>query len=105
MIRQAKREFERSIANNSKSNPKVYWAYIRKKLKTKIGVAPLLDNEDGEISMKFKDEEKQIYYKSSSQAYLQWSRRLQYLHWRKEQMTAFTIYMPQKKWYEQKFSK
>ena len=28
-------------------------------MKTKIGVSPLLDNEDGEISMKFKAEEKE----------------------------------------------
>ena len=33
-MRQAKRKFEKGIANNSKTNPKAFWSHIRRKLKT-----------------------------------------------------------------------
>ena len=33
MIRQAKRKFEKGIADKSKSNPKLFWAHVRGKLK------------------------------------------------------------------------
>ena len=42
MIRKSKREFERNIGIQSKSNPKIFWSHVRSKLKTKIGVALLL---------------------------------------------------------------
>ena len=44
MMRQAKRRFERGIAKKSKSYPKVFWSHISHRLKTKPGVAPLLEN-------------------------------------------------------------
>ena len=58
MIRQAKRRHERNIANNSKTNTKAYWSYVRKNLKTKIGVAPLLENVDDISSIKFDNVDK-----------------------------------------------
>ena len=42
LMRQAKRSFERGISLNSKNNPKAVWAYVRQKMNTKTGVAPLL---------------------------------------------------------------
>ena len=43
---------------HSKSNLKAFWWYVRQKLKTKDGVAPLLENTDNPDSMKYEDEEK-----------------------------------------------
>ena len=56
LIRQAKRRYEASIANQCKANPKVFWS--RGKLKTKEGVAPLLKDPKDPNSTKFTDKEK-----------------------------------------------
>ena len=58
LIRQCKRRYEALIAEESKTNPKPFWAHVRGKLKTKEGVAPLLQNPKDKSSMKFTDEEK-----------------------------------------------
>ena len=58
MIRQAKRKFEKNIAGMSKQNPKAFWSHIRSKLKTRTGVAPLLENIKDKNSTKFHDEDK-----------------------------------------------
>ena len=58
MIRQAKRGFEKRIARNAETNPKAFWAHIRRRLKTKSGVAPLLENDNNKDSTMFGDEEK-----------------------------------------------
>ena len=58
MMRQAKREFEKSVADKSRTNPKAFWSYIRRRLKTKSGVAPLLENNNDKNSTTFKDVEK-----------------------------------------------
>ena len=42
----------------AKNNPKIFWSHTRQKLKTKCGVAPLLDNEEDKNSLKFDDETK-----------------------------------------------
>ena len=55
-MRQAKRKFEKGIANNSKTNPKAFWSHIRRKLKTKSGVAPLLQDINDNESTKLEDE-------------------------------------------------
>ena len=39
LLRKAKRSFERGIALKSKTNPKIFWAHTRDKLKTKPGIA------------------------------------------------------------------
>ena len=44
MIRQAKRNYKKMIAQNSKEKPKLFWSHVRGKLKTKSGVAPLLED-------------------------------------------------------------
>ena len=58
MMRKAKREFERGIANQCKRNPKPFWAHVRSKLKTKTGVAPLRENNQDKDSMRFDDKQK-----------------------------------------------
>ena len=58
MILKSKREFERNIGTQSKSNPKMFWSHVRSKLKTKTGVAPLLQDEKDETSTNFDDKEK-----------------------------------------------
>ena len=58
MIRKSKREFERNIGIQSKSNQKIFWSHVRSKLKTKAGVVPLLQDEKDETSTKFDDKQK-----------------------------------------------
>ena len=58
MIRKSKREFERNIGIQSKSNPKIFWSHVRSKLKTKTGVARLLQDKKDETSTKFDEKEK-----------------------------------------------
>ena len=58
MVRKCKRQFESSIAEKAKTNPKPFWSHVRGRLKTKEGVAPLLSNPNDKSSMKFTDKEK-----------------------------------------------
>ena len=58
LLRKAKRNFERDISNNAKSSPKKFWSYVRRKMKTRAGIAPLLQNPDDKNSLKFSDLEK-----------------------------------------------
>ena len=58
LIRTAKRKNEKYIADKSNANPKMFWSHVRNKLKTRTGVAPLLQNTNDEKSMKFTDEDK-----------------------------------------------
>ena len=58
LLRKAKRDFERYVAENSKDNPKLFWSYSRRKLKAKTGIAPLLEDKEKKESLKFDDEEK-----------------------------------------------
>ena len=53
LMRKATRAFEKSIARSSKINPKSFWAHVRRRMKTKSGVAPLLENKDDKNSLKF----------------------------------------------------
>ena len=57
MFRQARKRYEKNISNKSKENPKLFWAHVRQKLKTKTGVAPLLENNADKDSTKFDDTE------------------------------------------------
>ena len=58
LMRKATRRFERSIALSAKENPKSFWAHIRRRMKTKSGIAPLLEDNDDKTSLKFNDDEK-----------------------------------------------
>ena len=58
MMRKATRNFEKSIARSSKMNPKLFWAHVRRRMKTKAGVAPLLESKEDKTSLKFGDKEK-----------------------------------------------
>jgi len=55
LMRGLKRKTEKEIGSTAKSKPKAFWSHVRKKLKTKSGVAPLLDDEG---TMKYTDKEK-----------------------------------------------
>ena len=57
-MRKATRSFEKSVACSAKSNPKSFWSYVRRRMKTKSGVAPLLENVGDKSSLKFGDDEK-----------------------------------------------
>ena len=58
MIRKSEREFKRNICDQSKSNPKIFWSYVRSKLKTKTSVVPPLHDDKYETSTKFDDKGK-----------------------------------------------
>ena len=58
LLRKEKRKFEKGIAAEAKVKPKAFWAHSRRKLKTKVGVAPLLSNPANKESLKFEDSEK-----------------------------------------------
>ena len=53
LVRSAKNKYEKEIAEKSRYNPKPFWTYTRRKLKTITGVSPLLDNVDDSKSLKF----------------------------------------------------
>ena len=57
-MRQAKKTHEKNICLRAKENPKLFWAHVRQKLKTKAGVAPLLADKNDINSTKFDDKEK-----------------------------------------------
>lgn len=61
-VTKARREFEKSIAKQIKSNPKKNWQYIKNKSKTKVGIADLLkDPEDPNSGLtKSEDEKAQV---------------------------------------------
>ena len=52
LMRQAKRHFEKDLAMKCKINPKAFWGHVRRKLKTRSGVAPLLQDIRDEKWMK-----------------------------------------------------
>ena len=58
LLRKRKRKLEREIALQAKSNPKVFWAHTKKKMKSKCEIAPLLSNPKDKNSMKYDDDEK-----------------------------------------------
>ena len=58
LLRKAKRRFERDIAMNAKKSPKAFWGHMRRKLKTKAGVAPLLSDPKDQSSMKYDEADK-----------------------------------------------
>ena len=58
MMRQARKRCEKNICSNSKINPKLFWAHIRRTLKMKSGVGPLLKDKNDKNSTKFGDKEK-----------------------------------------------
>ena len=57
-MRKATRGFEKSVARSAKSNPKSFWSYVRRQMKTKSGNAPLLEDMADKSSLKFGDDEK-----------------------------------------------
>ena len=63
LLRKAKRNFEKDISDKSKTNPKAFWSYTRRKLKTKCGVSPLLSDPDDKNSLVFDKEQKQMSFK------------------------------------------
>ena len=58
LMTRTKREYERTICNQTKENPKRFWKHIRDNMKTKTGVYPLLESTTDETSLKTEDKEK-----------------------------------------------
>ena len=56
--RKAKRNYEKGISEQSKSQPKAFWKFSNQKLKTKSCVAPLLANPENPHSLCYDDKEK-----------------------------------------------
>ena len=56
--RQLRKPHELNIANQTISNPKVFWRFARERMKTRIGVAPLLYNPNDPGTLRHSDEEK-----------------------------------------------
>ena len=78
------------IAESISVNPKMFWSHIRKKLKTKPGVALLLENTTDKKSIMFDDIKKQIYYKDSLQASSIINHPVNYRHLVKKTNTSIT---------------
>ena len=57
-VRNAKRKYEKDIANDAKIRPKRFWHHARSKLKTVGGISPLLENPDNDKSLRYDDREK-----------------------------------------------
>lgn len=58
MCREAKRNYERGIAEQAKSQPKAFWKFTKTKLRTTSGVAPLLADPKDPKSLCHDDKEK-----------------------------------------------
>ena len=83
-----KREYERTIWNQTKENPKRFWKHIRDNMKTKTGVYPLLESTTDETSLKTEDKEKnnKKYSNNSSAVFLQKNLKESYQHSRRERI-------------------
>jgi hypothetical protein len=70
ILRKTKMMFEKNISDNAKSNPKKFWSYVRSKMKTRAGIAPLLKIQTYQVHCALLTKKKQGYCKSSSVASL-----------------------------------
>ena len=57
MMKKAKRHLEKCIGEESERNPKLFWSHVRSNLKTKTGIAPLLEDPDDKSSIKVNDKD------------------------------------------------
>ena len=60
MMRQAHRNYEQKICNNSKTKPKVFWSHVRSKMKSSSMVSSLLEKPNDKNSLKHEDHEKAV---------------------------------------------
>ena len=58
LLRKAKRNFEKDVSDDAKTNPKKFWSYVRGKMKTRAGIAPLLRSVNDPTTLCFSDKEK-----------------------------------------------
>ena len=58
LLRKAKRNFEKDVSDDAKTNPKKFWFYVRGKMKTRAGIAPLLRSVNDPTTLCFSDKEK-----------------------------------------------
>ena len=65
LVRRDKRNYERKIAKIAKLKPKIFWSHTRKRLKTKIVVAPLLGDVNDKDSLIFEDIKKLIFCRNN----------------------------------------
>ena len=54
VIKQAKRDYERKISEECKTNPKRFWQYVQSKTKSRSGISPL-DKGNGNLAYDSKD--------------------------------------------------
>jgi len=50
LIRNAKRNFEKKIAKESKGNSRPFYSYLKRRTKSKVSVSPLLNSEGNMVS-------------------------------------------------------
>ena len=87
-MRTAKKAHEKNICLNAKENPKLFWAHVRQKLKTKAGVAPLLADK-GDINSKNSTIKRKLTYSSNnSPASSHVNPRGTYLQFKKERILS-----------------
>ena len=54
VVKRAKKNHEKKVAENSKSNPKMFWRYVQDKMKSNVGIS-VLHGPDGELKSTDKD--------------------------------------------------
>ena len=57
-IKQAKKNYEQTICEQSTENPKRFWKHVRGNLKTKTGISPLLLSPNDNNTIRFEDRDK-----------------------------------------------
>ena len=57
-LRKKRSLHEKQIADQAKSNPKFFWSHVKRKLKTKVGVSPLLSDVTDRNSICYDDFQK-----------------------------------------------
>jgi len=57
-VRTCKRQYEKLIAMKAKTQPRMFWAHTRRKMKSKSGIAPLLSDVNDVKSVKHLNSEK-----------------------------------------------
>ena len=58
LLRKVKRNFEKYVSDDAKTNPKKFWSYVRRKMKTRAGIAPLQRSVNDPTTLCFPEKEK-----------------------------------------------
>jgi len=57
-LRKEKRRFEKQVASKAKTQPKAFWSLTKRRMKTKVGIAPLLADPEDNDTLTFTDKDK-----------------------------------------------